>query len=515
MKVLSVFKRALGVRSAKDVEADVIAPYFDRVYYLDAYPDVRDQGVDPLRHFVSVGWKEGRDPCPWFSTRHYVDLHPDVDGHNPFLHYVRYGRGERRKIAPAQRSAVGEIVLPKSEPVNVFNDGGITAAVEVRARLGRRLGYISGWAMSGRGQRVRLAPSPSKGGTIECLSFVQDREDIGAARTDLGFRLLLNGNFEADSVSIELTEDSPEKQRSVTLGIELSEVPADHLASLQAETILKCQPADDSALPNAIRHLVALRTDLDSEVSGPALQRISQLVPDRPALKVLLIARNEPRVSYFNLVLLASRLRAPADFVLATLGTAARQYAAANIKGLSLPVEQSLTLIEGAQSVASGPLIKGMLKHAAEQHAPCLCVLDEVSVAPALEEICAAAALSECDRPEWDVQGWTMHTHWPEDPGSGRATPSVKIRSNYPRTPRPIGVLLTTKSASVGLSRASLPPYPGRGWALTNLFDMAPASRLGATSVIDLLSSYVDTESMCALLASHTVQSLDSESEAP
>lgn len=37
--------------------------YFDRDWYLDAYPDVADAGIDPQEHFEKHGRKEGRLPC--------------------------------------------------------------------------------------------------------------------------------------------------------------------------------------------------------------------------------------------------------------------------------------------------------------------------------------------------------------------------------------------------------------------------------------------------------------------
>lgn len=78
--------------------AAVVAVEFDSEYYLGVYGDVRDAGVNPLHHFVSYGWKEGRDPNRSFSTTTYLDLHNDVReaGVNPFWHYLVAGRAEGR-----------------------------------------------------------------------------------------------------------------------------------------------------------------------------------------------------------------------------------------------------------------------------------------------------------------------------------------------------------------------------------------------------------------------------------
>lgn len=63
---------------------------FDGEDYLDAYPDVRASGMDPLLHYLEHGAGEGRSPNPFFDTRHYQARHmaPGDDG-NPLLHYLR------------------------------------------------------------------------------------------------------------------------------------------------------------------------------------------------------------------------------------------------------------------------------------------------------------------------------------------------------------------------------------------------------------------------------------------
>lgn len=71
---------------------------FDADFYLSVYPDVAKAQVDPLFHYCAEGWREGRDPCAGFSTRHYLESNPDVleAGLNPFEHYIGVGRSEGR-----------------------------------------------------------------------------------------------------------------------------------------------------------------------------------------------------------------------------------------------------------------------------------------------------------------------------------------------------------------------------------------------------------------------------------
>ena len=37
---------------------------FDAAWYLDRHPDVAAAGLDPLEHYATCGWLEGRSPHP-------------------------------------------------------------------------------------------------------------------------------------------------------------------------------------------------------------------------------------------------------------------------------------------------------------------------------------------------------------------------------------------------------------------------------------------------------------------
>jgi len=77
---------------------------FDKAYYLKQYDDVRRADIDPIEHYVLYGWKEGRNPAPWFDTKFYLENNPDVAnaGVNPFVHWIRWGRREGRKPSSIQ-----------------------------------------------------------------------------------------------------------------------------------------------------------------------------------------------------------------------------------------------------------------------------------------------------------------------------------------------------------------------------------------------------------------------------
>ena len=60
---------------------------------------------DELDHYVGIGWKAGLDPSPDFSTEGYLEANPDVRaaGVDPLTHWVYFGRAEGRKVvSPAE-----------------------------------------------------------------------------------------------------------------------------------------------------------------------------------------------------------------------------------------------------------------------------------------------------------------------------------------------------------------------------------------------------------------------------
>jgi hypothetical protein len=94
----------MAVMARPKVSADevhrVISTALDGAFYRAVNPDLADSGLDAIRHYAGSGWREGRDPAPWFSTRAYVEAYPEVvkDGWNPLHHYLTVGRREGREV---------------------------------------------------------------------------------------------------------------------------------------------------------------------------------------------------------------------------------------------------------------------------------------------------------------------------------------------------------------------------------------------------------------------------------
>ncbi|MCT7580162.1 glycoside hydrolase family 99-like domain-containing protein [Aliarcobacter butzleri] len=72
---------------------------FDEKYYLEIYEDIRKADVNPIKHYIKHGWKEGRNPSDTFDTNFYLDNYSDVkySKMNPLIHFIRFGQKEGRK----------------------------------------------------------------------------------------------------------------------------------------------------------------------------------------------------------------------------------------------------------------------------------------------------------------------------------------------------------------------------------------------------------------------------------
>jgi len=98
-----------------DIKRIVKSGLFDVEYYLQAYPEVRSVDVNPLKHFVKYGWKEGKNPSTGFDTNFYLATYPDVvlSGINPLIHYIKHGKQEGRKTHPTDPTTMQSSKISK------------------------------------------------------------------------------------------------------------------------------------------------------------------------------------------------------------------------------------------------------------------------------------------------------------------------------------------------------------------------------------------------------------------
>ncbi len=118
-------------------------PLFDSSYYSQKNPDVVAAGMNQLLHYMQFGWKESRidnpggfnpnrDPNAFFDTSYYFDKHIDVlqasylyDSANPVQHMTEFGFAELRITNSYSESdkiaKITKVFSPNSDPGEISN----------------------------------------------------------------------------------------------------------------------------------------------------------------------------------------------------------------------------------------------------------------------------------------------------------------------------------------------------------------------------------------------------------
>ena len=67
---------------------------FDSEYYLANNEDVKKAKMNPIKHYLQFGWREGRNPSAKFNGNEYLNKRPDVRvaGICPLIHYLKFGK---------------------------------------------------------------------------------------------------------------------------------------------------------------------------------------------------------------------------------------------------------------------------------------------------------------------------------------------------------------------------------------------------------------------------------------
>lgn len=96
---LTAAKRRRNDSARRAAELATLAPFVDANWYRKQYQDVAGAGVDPLAHYASEGWREGRQPHPLFDPAYYLEINGDVRaaGVDPLRHYIESGWREERR----------------------------------------------------------------------------------------------------------------------------------------------------------------------------------------------------------------------------------------------------------------------------------------------------------------------------------------------------------------------------------------------------------------------------------
>ena len=81
--------------------------FFDSKFYLENNPDLYYATIDPESHYCQFGWREGRNPSHGFHTIWYLSAYDDAaeSGLNPLHHYARLGHVDDRATSPPEGGA--------------------------------------------------------------------------------------------------------------------------------------------------------------------------------------------------------------------------------------------------------------------------------------------------------------------------------------------------------------------------------------------------------------------------
>ena len=106
----------LRVKDTRTIK-EVLSQSFDRNFYVSRYDDVRRREIDPLDHYIEVGWREGRRPNLLFDTAFYIRANKDAlrSGVNPLYHYLTVGRDAGLRPNPAGVHAYPEMIAPQDD----------------------------------------------------------------------------------------------------------------------------------------------------------------------------------------------------------------------------------------------------------------------------------------------------------------------------------------------------------------------------------------------------------------
>ena len=81
------------LQAKKYIEAIIAAKLFDEQWYREHNNDLDFTLVSPLPHYLTAGWREGRNPSAHFDTQWYRKKYPDAANSDicPLLHFIMFG----------------------------------------------------------------------------------------------------------------------------------------------------------------------------------------------------------------------------------------------------------------------------------------------------------------------------------------------------------------------------------------------------------------------------------------
>lgn len=259
--------------------SETLATLFDATYYRRRYPDVSAAGVDPLTHFLSVGWAEGRNPSALFDTEFYFERSADVmqAGVNPLLHYIDAGAREGRRVSLLFDADWYLINNPDIEPAARANP--LAHYLTSGAAQGREANplFDQAWYLARYpyalaqartalehyaefGFRDRLSPHPSFDGEFYLTRY----PDVAGAGMNPLAHYLLQGHLESRQTKPDPETEAREEaqQAAVTVSeASLEEITEPEEDSSEEHTTPPTEAGEDQTIIKPLFHIEAASID--------------------------------------------------------------------------------------------------------------------------------------------------------------------------------------------------------------------------------------------------------------
>jgi len=93
-------KNKKGARIEQHIGLIKASGLFDVEWYQRICPELSKLPLTPIEHYLSIGYKMGLNPSEQFNGNLYLERYPDVaqEGVNPLIHYILFGKSEGRTI---------------------------------------------------------------------------------------------------------------------------------------------------------------------------------------------------------------------------------------------------------------------------------------------------------------------------------------------------------------------------------------------------------------------------------
>ena len=99
-------------------------PFFDTAWYKSQYPEVGEE--NPLLHYISEGWQKGYSPSYKFDAKKYIESYPDVKEleEEPLNYHLTKGKNKNYKFESLSSDAILPIERNSSFSEKLFPDLG-------------------------------------------------------------------------------------------------------------------------------------------------------------------------------------------------------------------------------------------------------------------------------------------------------------------------------------------------------------------------------------------------------